>query len=181
MLALSGSANFRDQAHSYQPARSLDWRHLIQPGHCHADPIADRGGHFHRSGRPRLASRHRAGHRPLLANGTIDPSYVAVLYRSHEELGPYYVLGPGLAMPHARPEDGVNRLGLALTVLKEGVNFGSEGNDPVRLLVTLAASDSDSHVETIAQLAELFMNEEDVAAIMAATSKDDILRILARY
>ena len=69
----------------------------------------------------------------------------------------------------------------ALTVLKEGVNFGSEGNDPVRLLVTLAASDSNSHVETIAQLAELFMNEEDVAAIMAATSKDDILRILARY
>ncbi len=36
-------------------------------------------------------------------------------------------------------------------------------------------------METIAQLAELFMNEEDVAAIMAATSKDDILRILARY
>lgn len=66
-------------------------------------------------------------------------------------------------------------------MLKEGVNFGSEGNDPVRLLVTLAASDSNSHVETIARLAELFMNEEDVAAIMAATSKDDILRILARY
>ena len=47
--------------------------------------------------------------------------------------------------------------------------------------ITLAASDGDSHVETIAQLAELFMNEEDVAAIMAADTKDDILRILARY
>ena len=35
-------------------------------------------------------------------------------------------------------------------------------------------------METIARLAELFMNEEDVAAIMAATSKDDILRILAQ-
>ncbi|MGL5178107.1 MAG: PTS mannitol transporter subunit IIA, partial [Aeromonas veronii] len=32
-----------------------------------------------------------------------------------------------------------------------------------------------------AQLAELFMNEEDVAAIIAADTKDDILRILARY
>ena len=74
----------------------------------------------------------------LLANGTIEPSYVAALFRSHEELGPYYVLGPGLAMPHARPEDGVNRLGLGLTVLKTGVNFGSEGNDPIQLLITLA-------------------------------------------
>ena len=61
---------------------------------------------------------------------------MAALYRSTRSSAPYYVLGPGLAMPHARPEDGVNRLGLALTVLKEGVNFGSEGNDPVRLLVT---------------------------------------------
>lgn len=79
-------------------------------------------------------------------------------------------------MPPRPPGRRVNRLGLALTVLKaRGVNFGSEGNDPARLLVTLAASDSNSHVETIAQLAELFMNEEDVAAIMAATSKDDIL------
>ncbi|MGL5319534.1 MAG: PTS sugar transporter subunit IIA [Aeromonas veronii] len=118
---------------------------------------------------------------PLLANGTIEPSYVAALFRSHEELGPYYVLGPGLAMPHARPEDGVNRLGLGLTVIKQGVNFDSEGNDPIRLLITLAASDSNSHVETIAQLAELFMNEEDVVAIIAADTKDDILRILARY
>ena len=58
---------------------------------------------------------------PLLANGTIAPSYVAALYRSHEELGPYYVLGPGLAMPHARPEDGVNRLGLALDLPRENV------------------------------------------------------------
>lgn len=118
---------------------------------------------------------------PLLANGTIEPSYVAALYRSYEELGPYYVLGPGLAMPHARPEDGVNRLGLGLTVLKEGVKFDSEGNDPIHLLITLAASDSNSHVETIAQLAELFMNAEDVAAIIAADTQDDILRILARY
>ncbi|WP_127957671.1 PTS sugar transporter subunit IIA [Serratia microhaemolytica] len=118
---------------------------------------------------------------PLLAKGIINPSYVNALFSSHEKLGPYYVLGPGIAMPHARPEDGVNCLGLGLTVIKQGVNFGSDGNDPVYLLITLAASDSNSHVETIAQLAELFMNEADVSAIIAAETKDEILRILARY
>ena len=76
---------------------------------------------------------------------------------------PHYVLGLGLAMPHARPEDGVNWLGLALTVLKEGSTSGLRATTRCGLLVTLAASDSNSHVETIAQLAELFMNEEDVA------------------
>ncbi|MDW2020079.1 PTS sugar transporter subunit IIA, partial [Vibrio sp. 704] len=85
----------------------------------------------------------------LIENGAIEPSYVEAIYRSHEELGPYYVVGPGMAMPHARPEDGVNRLSLAITVIQNGVNFNSEENDPVKMLVTLAATDSNSHVDAI--------------------------------
>ncbi|MCV5688427.1 PTS sugar transporter subunit IIA, partial [Escherichia coli] len=68
----------------------------------------------------------------LIENGAIEPSYVEAIYLSHEELGPYYVVGPGMAMPHARPEDGVNRLSLAITVIQNGVNFNSEENDPVK-------------------------------------------------
>lgn len=117
----------------------------------------------------------------LIENGAIEPSYVEVIYRSHEELGPYYVVGPGMAMPHARPEDGVNRLSLAITVIQNGVNFNSEENDPVKMLVTLAATDSNSHVDAISKLAELFMNEEHVEAICNAQSKEDVLAIIDKY
>ncbi|EJI6686507.1 PTS mannitol transporter subunit IIA [Vibrio parahaemolyticus] len=117
----------------------------------------------------------------LIENGAIEPSYVEAIYRSHEELGPYYVVGPGMAMPHARPEDGVNRLSLAITVIQNGVNFNSEENDPVKMLVTLAATDSNSHVDTISKLAELFMNEEHVEAICNAQSKEDVLAIIDKY
>ncbi|EJE4208958.1 PTS sugar transporter subunit IIA [Vibrio parahaemolyticus] len=117
----------------------------------------------------------------LIENGAIEPSYAEAIYRSHEELGPYYVVGPGMAMPHARPEDGVNRLSLAITVIQNGVNFNSEENDPVKMLVTLAATDSNSHVDTISKLAELFMNEEHVEAICNAQSKEDVLAIIDKY
>ncbi|HHK8583852.1 PTS mannitol transporter subunit IIA [Vibrio parahaemolyticus] len=117
----------------------------------------------------------------LIENGAIEPSYVEAIYRSHEELGPYYVVGPGMAMPHARPEDGVNRLSLAITVIQNGVNFNSKENDPVKMLVTLAATDSNSHVDAISKLAELFMNEEHVEAICNAQSKEDVLAILDKY
>ncbi|HHF3009621.1 TPA: PTS sugar transporter subunit IIA [Vibrio diabolicus] len=117
----------------------------------------------------------------LIENGAIEPSYVDAIYRSHEELGPYYVVGPGMAMPHARPEDGVNRLSLAITVIQNGVNFNSEENDPVKMLVTLAATDSNSHVDAISKLAELFMNEENVEAICNAQSKEDVLAIIDKY
>ncbi|WLS80349.1 PTS sugar transporter subunit IIA [Erwinia pyri] len=118
---------------------------------------------------------------PLITNGAIEPGYVEAIYRSHEAIGPYYVVGPGIAMPHARPEEGVNRLALSLTVIEEGVNFDSDGNDPVRLLIVLAATDSHSHIEAIAQLAALFDCEEDTATLMAAKELNTILSVISRY
>ncbi|EGQ7789819.1 PTS sugar transporter subunit IIA [Vibrio cholerae] len=117
----------------------------------------------------------------LIDNGAVEPRYVDAIFRSHEELGPYYVVGPSMAMPHARPEDGVNRLSLAITVIQQGVHFDSEGNDPVKMLVTLAATDSESHVGAIAQLAELFMNEEHVDQICNAQTIEDVLAVIKNY
>ncbi|EGR2024275.1 PTS sugar transporter subunit IIA [Vibrio cholerae] len=117
----------------------------------------------------------------LIDNGAVEPRYVDAIFRSHEELGPYYVVGPSMAMPHARPKDGVNRLSLAITVIQQGVHFNSEGNDPVKMLVTLAATDSESHVGAIAQLAELFMNEEHVEQICNAQTIEDVLAVIKNY
>ncbi|ELL0575711.1 TPA: PTS sugar transporter subunit IIA [Vibrio cholerae] len=117
----------------------------------------------------------------LIDNGAVEPRYVDAIFRSHEELGPYYVVGPSMAMPHSRPEDGVNRLSLAITVIQQGVHFDSEGNDPVKMLVTLAATDSESHVGAIAQLAELFMNEEHVDQICNAQTIEDVLAVIKNY
>lgn len=118
---------------------------------------------------------------PLINNKFIEPRYVDAIIKSHEKIGPYYVLGPGIAMPHARPEDGVNQLSLGLTVIKQGIEFGSEGNDPIKLLIVLAATDSNSHIGAIAKLAELFDNQEDINSIMQSENVDDILKIIAKY
>ncbi|PHF59011.1 PTS sugar transporter subunit IIA, partial [Priestia aryabhattai] len=59
--------------------------------------------------------------RPLLEMNVISPEYVTAIVEQHHKLGPYYVLAPGLAMPHARPEEGAKGLGLSLLKLKQGV------------------------------------------------------------
>lgn len=117
----------------------------------------------------------------LIEKGAIKPSYIEAIFRSHAELGPYYVVGPGIAMPHARPEDGVNQLALSLTVIRQGVDFNSEENDPVKLLVTLAATDSTSHIDAITQLAELFMNDEHIKEICRAQNVAQIVKIIEQY
>ncbi|RJT26567.1 PTS sugar transporter subunit IIA [Buttiauxella izardii] len=118
---------------------------------------------------------------PLIENGSIEPRYIDAIYRSHEAIGPYYVVGPGIAMPHARPEEGANKLALALTLITSGVNFDADENDPVKLLIVLAATDSTSHIEAISQLAQLFDNEPDIQAILSAKTSQDILSVIARY
>lgn len=118
---------------------------------------------------------------PLLDNGTVEARYVDAIFRSHEAIGPYYVVGPGIAMPHARPEDGAHKMGVSLTVVQQGVNFDSDGNDPVHLLIVLAATDSNSHIGIITALAQLFDTPEDTASLMAATTIEEILSIISRY
>lgn len=117
----------------------------------------------------------------LLEQGKIEPSYLEAIKAKHAEIGAYYVLAPKIAMPHARPEDGVNEAALQITVFKNGVDLESEDNGDVYFSVTLAAMDSDSHIQTIVALAELFQNEDDIDAIIAAESTEEISKILASY
>ncbi|MFC5080240.1 Ascorbate-specific phosphotransferase enzyme IIA component [Vibrio thalassae] len=117
----------------------------------------------------------------LIEQGKVEPSYLAAIKAKHKEIGAYYVLAPKIAMPHARPEDGVNEQALQITIFKNGVNLESEDNGDVYFSVTLAAMDSDSHIQTIMALAELFQNDEDVDAIIAADNEAAIAEILNKY
>lgn len=118
---------------------------------------------------------------PLLERKVIEPGYVEAILRQHRQLGPYYVLAPGIAMPHARPEEGAKALGLSLLVIQEGVTFGSEDNDPVYLVVMLAAPDSHGHITMIAQLAAFFSDEQAVRRVCRAASVQEIQAILSHY
>ncbi|KAA8730457.1 PTS sugar transporter subunit IIA [Ewingella americana] len=123
----------------------------------------------------------KASAEPLLANGTITADYVEAIFAQHEKLGPYYVLAPGIAMPHARPEEGAEGLGLSLLTLPHGVKFNSEDNDPVYSVVMLAAPDKHSHIELISELAELFSSEDEMQKIFAAKDIKTIQEIISKF
>ncbi|WP_159865872.1 MULTISPECIES: PTS sugar transporter subunit IIA [unclassified Raoultella] len=118
---------------------------------------------------------------PLLDAGVIAPEYVTAIVEQHAKLGPYYVLAPGLAMPHARPEEGTKGLGLSLLKLEQGVSFGSEEFDPVDVIIMLAAPDKHSHIEMISALAELFSSDEDMEQLHQAKTLEEIKTIIARF
>ncbi|HCI6149302.1 TPA: PTS sugar transporter subunit IIA [Klebsiella variicola subsp. variicola] len=113
---------------------------------------------------------------PLLAQGYMAEHYIKAILKSHEELGPYYLLAPGLAMPHARPEQGALRNGLSLLHIKEGISFGSTENDPVYVIIMLCARSGNEHITMIGELAELFSDQQKLERLLKA---DDIKAIQA--
>ncbi|WP_317178766.1 PTS sugar transporter subunit IIA [Lelliottia amnigena] len=118
---------------------------------------------------------------PLLDMNVIAPEYVTAIVEQHHKLGPYYVLAPGLAMPHARPEEGAKGLGLSLLKLKQGVSFGAGEFDPVDIIIMLAAPDENSHIEMISALAELFSSDDDLAELHRANTREEINAIIERF
>lgn len=115
----------------------------------------------------------------LLANHYVNDKYIQAIKESTISNGPYYILAPGVAMPHARPECGALKTGMSLTLLKQEVQFG-EDNDPVKLLIGLSAANADSHIGAIQALSELLCDEETLAELLAAKSEKQLADIIAR-
>ena len=107
-----------------------------------------------------------------------EPKYVDAMIRFAEELGPYIVIGPGLALPHARPEEGVLETWFSLLTLKEPVEFGNEYNDPVYVIFCMAAKDKNEHIEALRQICTLCGEEQYFEKIKSAQTLKDIQDLL---
>lgn len=116
----------------------------------------------------------------LVAVGAAEEGYVAAMVRTTEELGPYAVIAPGVAIPHARPEDGAVRVGLSLAVLSEPVEFGSKENDPVDLVFGFSTPDAAAHVELLQALADFIEKPENTEALRSASTVEEVLRVVER-
>ncbi len=120
----------------------------------------------------------RLSAQPLLAKETITEEYVEAIFKSHQELGPYYVLAPGLAMPHARPEQGAIKNGLSLLHIKQGVSFNADENDPIYVVIMLCALSGDEHINMITALAEIFSDDERLSALLKASTMETIQTVI---
>jgi len=110
----------------------------------------------------------------LVQSGKAKPSYIASMLEAVERFGPYIVIAPGIALAHGKPSEDVIETGLSLLVLKQAIEFQHSQNDPVQLVFGLAATDHESHLETMAMLAEVLSNQERVNALLTSSESEQI-------
>jgi len=123
----------------------------------------------------------RKGMKVLREKNYVESSYEEAIINNIKEIGPYMVVAPGIVLSHAKTEDGVNKLSMSLMTIKNPVKFGSELNDPIKLVITLAAKDRESHLKALSQLMALFQNSEDLKGIFKAKTTEEIINIINKY
>ncbi|PFJ02858.1 BglG family transcription antiterminator [Priestia megaterium] len=123
----------------------------------------------------------RLAAKPLLNYEYIEPSYVEAMIKSVERLGPYIVIAPKVALPHARPEQGVNRVGMSMLRLKEPVYFSTEKQHGAQLIIVLAATDNETHLKALSQLSMMLSENDNIDKLIAMNTKQEMLALIEAY
>lgn len=97
---------------------------------------------------------------PLERDGSVQTKYADQIIKITLENGPYMMIKEGVMLAHAKPEDGVNRLGMSLLILKEPTILQVNGQSKrLQVIFGLASVDRDAHVHALSQLLALLQDE----------------------
>lgn len=115
---------------------------------------------------------------PLVKEGKITKRYAEMMIESLETLGPYIVLMPGFALAHSAPCEEVKENCLSIAIFDEGIDFKSE-KGLVRVVMVLASTDGESHVEKLSKIASKLMNDDDfITKLVDCGNKEEVYNLL---
>lgn len=119
----------------------------------------------------------RQAARPLIAGGFISSDYGESVINNTLEHGAYYVFDEGIAIPHARPECGVLRNCFSMVLLSAPVRFA--GGEAADIIILFGARDGNAHIEEgIRAIVELLDNDERLARLRSAQTKEEVVALL---
>ena len=117
----------------------------------------------------------------LLDKSFITENYIDAMIDNYKKNGPYFVIAPNFAMPHASIEAGARKLGMSLIRLKDPVNFGIKELDPIKYICVISAIDNNMHLKAMFNLINLLKIEEFKNALDSANNSREIAKVIAEF
>lgn len=119
----------------------------------------------------------------MIREGYITSEYVDEIIKNVHDNGPYIVLVPGVAMPHASAKSkGVLGTAIGMAKFSDYVVFDENDEEKqAKLFFTLAAKDDAQHLNNITQLMELLMADEMIPTLESIENMDDFEKVIAKF
>ena len=116
---------------------------------------------------------------PLVATNCATEEYAQRIIECVEELDPYIVIVPGLAIPHStKGSPGVQKTSIAFAKFETPVRFDENDLDKdAALFFTLAAVDEEEHLKNMRQLFLILSDEELLEKLAQANTAEELLEL----
>ena len=113
----------------------------------------------------------------LVNSGKVKETYIVKMEEAFHDLGPYMVMAPGIAMPHARPSGDVSEPCISFIRLKDPVSFHHPFSDPVKLVFTLGGVENDSHLALLQELGRFLEDDKVRERLLTITSYEELEKL----
>lgn len=110
----------------------------------------------------------------------VSPKYVESMINVYQELGPYIVIAPGIALPHSKPCDDVYETCMSFCLLKNPIVFNHPNNDPVRYLFALGGRNEHDHLEMLKELSRFLMDQSNIDALSNIHDKEEFIELVKK-
>lgn len=112
--------------------------------------------------------------RLLVAVGAVEESYVRAMHDRETSVSTY--MGNGLAIPHGTNEAKSAIRHTAISFVRYAETIDWKGK-PAEFVVGIAGA-GDDHLAVLSRLAEVFMDDDEIARLRAAGTVDEVLAVL---
>ncbi|WP_054638902.1 PTS sugar transporter subunit IIA [Lactococcus fujiensis] len=82
-------------------------------------------------------------------------------------------------MPHARPEDGVNKVGMTFLRCEKPVKLLDDVDHEIKIFIVLSAIDNEAHLRALSSLTQILSNREELQKLLDATTINEVEHILS--
>ena len=121
----------------------------------------------------------KMGCRPLAELGIVEESYAEEIIACVEKHGPYIVVLPNIAIPHAmQGACGANSTAIGFMKVERPVVFDENDNEKnASVFFTIASTDTDQHLENMKRLFAILTDEQLCVDLVDVKTPDDLLRL----
>lgn len=118
----------------------------------------------------------RLAAQPLLSDHYITDHYIEKMIQNVTDMGPYIVISNDIAIPHARPEDGVIKSAVALLKVKQRVRFSDD--KALNTILVLAGSSNGSHINILKNISVILSEKVNYQKLIDTDDVDVLYDIL---
>lgn len=119
--------------------------------------------------------------KPLINNHSITEDYIDAMIETVKELGSYIMIAPHVALPHARPERGAQKVAISILKVSNGVKFSDDPEHLVYLVIVLSAVDNASHTALLTSIAKLLESQDRIMQLSKAIDSQEMLTIINQF